>query len=142
MKKFLMYLWQLPQNLLGLAVVKLSNAYKITASGEPWNVWYETHRQFGISLGDYRIIYMGCSIEDRKHEYGHTLQSRKLGWLYLIIIGIPSITFNKWDCLFHRKWSTYDRIRWYYSKPWEKWADELGNVGQRVPNQGGKGCRN
>lgn len=26
-----------------------------------------------------------------KHEYGHTIQSKYLGWLYLIIIGLPSI---------------------------------------------------
>ena len=26
-----------------------------------------------------------------KHEYGHTIQSKWLGWLYLLVIGLPSI---------------------------------------------------
>ena len=63
-----------------------------------------------------------------RHEQGHQKQSLYLGWLYLIIIGIPSFCGNIFDRLFHRKWDVSKRYDWYFSQPWEKWADELGGV--------------
>ena len=57
------------------------------------------------------------------HEYGHTMQSLILGPLFLIVIGLPSIT---WAFL-----PVFDRLRAkkglsYYWLYCEKWATSLG----------------
>ncbi len=57
------------------------------------------------------------------HEYGHTLQSRKLGWLYLFVIGLPSII---WAGCFDNYRKKHNKS--YYSFYTERWADELGGV--------------
>ncbi len=58
-----------------------------------------------------------------KHEYGHSIQSKILGPSFLLIIGLPSITWN----IFFRKFRRKRKIS-YYSFYTEKWADKLGNV--------------
>ena len=93
---------------------------------------YITHKyNFGVSLGNYIIIgdkdYL-ISTNTIKHEKGHQKQSLYLGWLYLVIVGLPSIVFNIYDRLFHKNWKNEDRVKWYYNLIWEKYADRLGNV--------------
>ncbi|WP_237558582.1 hypothetical protein, partial [Cellulomonas carbonis] len=56
------------------------------------------------------------------HERGHVKQSIYLGWLYLPVIGVPSII-----------WAGLRRLglfagRSYYSFYTESWADRLGGV--------------
>ena len=125
MKTILLYIWQLPQNILGLLVVLITRA--------KYEPDFEIHctykfRWFGVSLGNY-IIFSGSPSEiSINHEKGHQKQSIYLGWLYLILIGIPSFFGNIWDRITHKKWSVEKRITWYYSQPWEKWADILGGV--------------
>jgi hypothetical protein len=113
MRNFLLYIWQLPQNLLGLCIVKFTKAKK------QYLVYRTSRYRFGVSLGKYIIFggyYTATSI---KHEQGHQKQSLYLGPLYLIIIGLPSVTGN----LLNRV------IRFdYYRQPWEHWADILGGV--------------
>ena len=121
MKEILKYLWQLPQNIIGLLVIKFSYAWKRDG------IWY-TARKFGVSLGKYIIINEWSTEKTLNHERGHQKQSLYLGWLYLIIIGLPSAIGNLWDRWFHKNWSSVDRIKWYYSQPWEHWADKLGGV--------------
>ena len=57
------------------------------------------------------------------HEYGHTLQSKMLGPLYLIVIGLPSLIWA---------WLYGPVIPWskngYYVFYTEKWAEKLGEV--------------
>ena len=79
MKNILLYLWQLPQNLLGLVVIAFTRAKK----------------------------------------KGHQKQSLYLGWLYLLVIGLPSATGNLLNRVID-----FD----YYKQPWESWADRLGCV--------------
>lgn len=110
------YLWQLPQNLLGLLIIKLLSA----SAGQNCFIAYHYPRYFAVSLGTYIIFgkHYGGHLT-HKHETGHQKQSLYLGWLYLIIIGIPSAVGN----LLHRVWK-FD----YYRQPWERWADKLGGV--------------
>lgn len=70
----------------------------------------------GVSLGRYIIFSndVHLSLDALKHEYGHTLQSKKLGWLYLIVIGLPSFIGNLYDRVAHRNWSSTARYKWYY----------------------------
>lgn len=123
MKEFLLYIHQLPQNLLGLCVVLLSK----TNHDSYFDVYF-TEYKFGVSLGKYIILNRYCRLNSIKHEKGHQEQSRRLGWLYLIIIGLPSLTGNIYDRIAHRKWSNEQRRKWYYAQPWEAWADKLGGV--------------
>ena len=86
----------------------------------------------GISLGKVIILKRYPNNESSwngvKHEYGHSLQSEKWGWLYLIVIGLPSLLGNIYDRIFHSNWKYSDSCRWYYNQPWEKGADKLGGV--------------
>ena len=109
------YIWQLPQNLLGLAVIKFTHAVH-NQSNDTW----ETNRyRFGVSLGKYVIFGGRYNYTSQKHERGHQKQSLILGWLYLIVIGLPSVTGN-----LLRRVITFN----YYKQPWESWADKLGGV--------------
>ena len=111
--KVLLYLWQLPQNLLGLLVILFTGAKKQC-------LVYRTDKyRFGVSLGKYIIFGGYYSYVDIKHEMGHQKQSLYLGPLYLLIIGLPSVTGN-----LLRRLIKFD----YYKQPWEDWADKLGGV--------------
>lgn len=131
MKDILLYLWQLPQNLLGLIVrlfyyknnsLRYKDKLVRICSGFPG----------GISLGETIIVkrypYDKETWNSVKHEYGHTVQSKKLGWLYLLVIGLPSGIGYLWDEWFHSKWDWRKSYYWYYNLPWEKQADEYGGV--------------
>lgn len=129
MKNVILFLWQLPQNILGFFMIIFLDAYKpcFDPEKEFW-IYYKT-RFSSFSLG-YFVVMNGFiySEIDLKHEFGHQKQSIYLGWLYIPIIGIPSFLGNIWDRIFHKGWKMNKRKRWYYSLPWEKWADKLGYV--------------
>ena len=125
--KVLLWIWQLPQNLLGLLVILFTKAEKTNAF-----YWRTNKYRFGVSLGNYIIF---GAISDKyiqwqsvKHEQGHQKQSLYLGWLYLIIIGLPSVIGNIYDRIAHKHWYYKACEKWYYNQPWEKWADKLGGV--------------
>lgn len=124
MKDFLLFLWELPQNILGMILIIITRASRV--EGE---VYYLTKHKmkFQVSLGRF-IIFGNESVERLreftiKHEMGHQLQSKDLGWFYLILIGIPSLIFNVYDRLFHKEWNISERFDWYYNLPWEKDAN-------------------
>lgn len=129
-KKILLWFWQLPQNVVGFC---LTRKPKIVQYYKNVPIYY-TKNVFGagVSLGNYIVLdvnyYTGHITNSIKHEYGHSRQSLYLGWLYLLIIGLPSACGNIIDRLFHKSWSIQKRCRWYYEQPWEKWADKLGAV--------------
>lgn len=123
MKNILLYLWQLPQNILGLLVILFTQARYCNAG-----CWVTTKACFGVSLGKYIIFGQRMDEISLKHEQGHQKQSLYLGWLYLLIIGLPSITGNIYDRIAHKHWEYIKRYEWYYNQPWEKWADKLGGV--------------
>ena len=126
--KFLLMVWQLPQLILGkiiLLVVKnrITKKEKIDDFSE---LYYVKNFPGGISLAPTIILndkYLYTKLNTIKHEYGHTRQSLYLGPLYLLIIGLPSIT---WAGLYGKviKYS----INGYYKFYTEKWADKLGKV--------------
>lgn len=77
----------------------------------------------GISLGKYIIISQWAKKATVMHEYGHCIQSRYLGWFYLLVIGIPSLV---WAGLYG--WVIDAKKHSYYDFYTEKWADKLGGV--------------
>lgn len=128
----LLYLWQLPQNVVGLVLLMWyeSNPLTLMRDYKDVHVFYASEMRGGISLGRYIILpyrYSYVETEDVRqthdHEWGHTRQSLYLGWLYLIVIGLPSLTWA-WLHTSFRYFAAKD----YYSFYTEKWADRLGGV--------------
>ena len=129
-KNILYWIWQLPQNLLGVLwrnikkdsiITDISNndiksvgakAYLIKAGG-------------AVTLGKY--VFISQTYRDQgmtiKHECGHVKQSKMLGPLYLIVIGIPSIL--------HAQLNDYigcDEESGYSHFYTEKYADKLMGI--------------
>lgn len=133
LKTVLLWLWQFPQNLIGLLLVLITGARKdaIYTHGQ-WSNYYVARRfagGWGVCLGEFIVFgYSSIPLKSNQHELGHRKQSRVLGWLYLLIIGIPSATGNIINRVFHKNWKREKRIKWYYNLPWEKSADKLGGV--------------
>ena len=125
------YLWQLPQNILGLIGILFFRGKHIETYND--KKVYLVKGDFAVSLGDYILISrrwwrrMSEKGRDRTiaHEYGHCRQSEMLGPLYLLIVGIPSLGFN----LISRK-SMKFALKYYDRYP-ENWADKLGNVDRK-----------
>lgn len=116
MKKSSIWVWCFPQMLLGLLV-------RIVTRAEKADGYYIWDRRDGLSLGEYVFVPRGAGERFIKHEQGHTVQSRRLGWLYLLVIGLPSIIWAGCFGEYRRKHGIS-----YYSFYTEAWADKLGGV--------------
>lgn len=123
-RNLILFIWQLPQHLLailymGYLVMMCKNLgvdfrYK-QATVIPCIM------RGAVTLGCY--VFVGLNSEYRetvKHELGHTIQSKILGPLYLIVIGIPSITY----CGLRRLFPSLRRKN-YYNLYTERWANSL-----------------
>ena len=80
-----------------------------------WQVQHCTHKP--LSAGRERCVDELCS------PIGHARQSRMLGWLYLLVIGLPSIV---WAALYG--WLIPRCENGYYKFYTEKWADKLAGI--------------
>lgn len=124
-KKILLYIWQLPQHLLGLALAlffkqKKKETYKHTTI-------FKVKKEIAVSLGNYIFMNENWSDKTKHHEYGHSLQSIYLGPLYLLIVGLPSITMNIFSTICY-EFGYYKPFDNYYKRFPENWADKLGKV--------------
>lgn len=118
--EILLWIWQAPQNIVGLVFHLIYGRTMGRYRGI--NVVVSERFPGGISLGNTIFVkrpYIGYR-DTWNHEYGHTRQSLYLGPLYLFVVGIPSLL-----------WAWYwkpSRGVSYYSFYTEKWADKLGGV--------------
>lgn len=132
-KKFLLWLWQFPQNLCGvfyreinknnrIAVVENDDSRSVDAK-----VYLQKHSG-GVTLGDYIFICQDYTDKEIviKHECGHVKQSRILGPLYLFVIGIPSILHAWLNEFIGCCWK--DGVYNYYHVYTEKWANKLMGI--------------
>ena len=122
-------IWELPQNILGI-IVWLVLRRKVTKTEIKSNRYFIHTPNFGISLGsfifwsnsDSAIILINNN--NIQHEFGHSIQSLIFGPLYLLVIGLPSITRVIYGSIYfiihRREWGDY-----YEGYP-ENWADNLG----------------
>ena len=123
LKSILLYIWQLPQNLLGLL-------FLLVLAGETrhrlGNIMFYFLKSFpgGITLGEYIIVGTRQQLSVR-HEFGHVLQSRILGPLYLPIIGLFSSVHAGLNGVIR---CCKKHPEGYYHFWTEKWADRLGGV--------------
>jgi hypothetical protein len=133
---FLLFLWQLPQNLVGYlwlfiqdtSAGILESGTVILKSGFETRVVYLCNKSnSAVSFGNLIFINGFSPDEERnfktlcetyletiRHESGHAIQSRYLGLFYLIIIGLPSFISASIS-------SPSQHSRFYT----EKWANRL-----------------
>jgi hypothetical protein len=118
-------LWEEPQSILGalLLLVRWTFGWVERIDWANGRLFIQS-RGGGVSLGLFVFYFRGSGV--REHEYGHTFQSRWLGPLYLILVGIPSVSRVIYGWAYHRFTGEY----WMgYFDGWpEKQADRLGGV--------------
>lgn len=131
-------IWEAPQKALAHIIKWITKAEKLDNAKMDKDIvhFYFWNNSGGMSLSNHIFLPRKHfdktldEIMDSKwhrdylaHEYGHTIQSYKLGPLYLLVIGLPSIVwagcFKNW-----RKKHNKD----YYSFYTERWADKLTGV--------------
>lgn len=132
-RQFLEILWQLPQFALGWLLEWWYGHAKNVTVGEfkGIKVVYSSDMEGGIALGNiivlpHRYLRLGKALYVKNtlaHEYGHCLQSGKLGWFYLLVIGAPSLCWA-WA---HSTFTALGDVS-YYDFYTERWADKLGGV--------------
>lgn len=116
MRSIILWVWCFPQMLAGFIVRRITRAKRS-------NGFYVWRFNSGLSLGEYIFIPEQADKDYKNHEAGHSKQSLYLGWLYLIIIGIPSIVWAGCFKWYRRKYNVS-----YYAFYTERWADMLGGV--------------
>lgn len=119
----LLYIWQLPQNLVGLLFLLFIKGEKRHQLGDI-RFYYLFTFPGGITLGEY-ILLSSRKEWHIRHEFGHVLQSRILGPLYLPVIGLFSL-IHAWlneviGCC--KKYPDG-----YYHFWTEKWANKLAGI--------------
>lgn len=120
-KQVLLWLWCFPQMLAGLLVKAFTRAW--THPDIDYHLYLV--RRGSITLGEYIFLCPTDWVDDDllRHERGHRKQSRILGWLYLPVIGLPSIVWAGCFGWYRKKHGVS-----YYAFYTEKWADKLGGV--------------
>jgi hypothetical protein len=96
---FLLLIWQFPQS-IGAVILRCYLSGKgcfprrYVYRGRTVYHWNGSPR-FAVSLGEYIFTYH-LGDQTLAHEYGHSRQSRRLGPLYLLTVGVASVF---WDLL-------------------------------------------
>lgn len=124
-----LFIWQLPQNIVALLMMPFIGKLTLISYKNYCWAFKATKMSGGISLGNFVFLseYSSNSDTTLAHEQeGHVKQSHMLGWLYLIIIGIPSII---WAGIHN-----YLGYKNYYIFYTEKWANKLAKLETRVNN--------
>ena len=123
-RNLILFIWQLPQHIVAIIyfgyLVMMCKDLGVDSRYKQATV-IPCIMRGAVTLGDY--VFVGLTSEYRKtvkHELGHTIQSKILGPLYLIVIGIPSITY----CGLRRLFPSL-RKKNYYNFYTEKWANNL-----------------
>lgn len=120
--------WEFPQVLVG-AIVKL--VYIKYGSRE-----VETYRQgvcqiqnwgmnSGVSLGWWQFTSKYADKDTASHEVAHSIESVCLSWLYLLVIGLPSIV---WAGIIHPYFMPEKSYYWFYT---ESITDKIAGVAKR-----------
>lgn len=124
------WVWQLPQNLLGLCWKYITkNRITSVINNEDIKcvraVCYLLKRYSGaVTLGKYMFVSERfTNIESVvRHECGHVVQSRMLGPLYLLVIGLPSILHAWMNGYLGCCKSSPDGYYHFYT---ERWANRI-----------------
>ena len=123
-RNLILFIWQLPQHIVALIYfVYLVMMCKDLGVDSRYKqaIVIPCIMRGAVTLGNYVFVGLNSEYKETvKHELGHTIQSKILGPLYLIVIGIPSITY----CGLRRIFPSL-RKKNYYNFYTEKWANNL-----------------
>lgn len=122
--KFILdWVWQLPQNLIGIIYKSLIKEDIILTNTNDNFILSLTKKGGGVTLGKYVFVNQNYTDITKviKHESGHVKQSLYLGPLYLPVIGLRSLIHASLH-------STICKTKDYYHYWTEKWANKLGGV--------------
>lgn len=114
----LLIVWMLPQSLLGLLLAIFTRWRYIGYCGGAF--YFKRGGTSSVTLGHFILISEVAynRLDTASHEYGHHINSRWSGWLYLLIIGLPSII----ACA-----TIHDHDKYVTIYP-EKWAEKFGRM--------------
>ena len=117
------YIWQLPQNLIGSSMSKKyqNKGCEVKVDGDITITYWD--RYDGVSLGQYIFVNKNASKNTLNHEKGHSKQSEKLGWFYLLTVGLVSFIW----CRCFENYRQKNNVSYYSVWP-ENEADKLGGV--------------
>ena len=123
-RNLILFIWQLPQHIVALIyfgyLVMMCKDLGVDSRYKQATV-IPCIMRGAVTLGNYVFVGLNSEYKETvKHELGHTIQSKILGPLYLIVIGIPSITY----CGLRRIFPSL-RKKNYYDFYTEKWANYL-----------------
>ena len=123
-RNLILFIWQLPQHIVALIyfgyLVMMCKDLGVDSRYKQATV-IPCIMRGAVTLGNYVFVGLNSEYKETvKHELGHTIQSKILGPLYLIVIGIPSITY----CGLRRLFPSL-RKKNYYNFYTEKWANNL-----------------
>lgn len=130
----LLFVWQLPQALLGCLFFPFVGKLTLVADRHYNFCWIGETMKGGISLGPFSFVskWSGKQQTSIAHEVdGHTVDSKILGPLYLILIGLPSL-LNAW---FNITDYYYD----FYTERLANWHAGLISNGFNLKFKNGKG---
>ena len=138
LKGILSFLWQLPQNLVGLCLIAWFKPQRVHRMANGVDIYYSHKMKGGISLGKYVLVntsHYRTNVEDSlsrptvRHEaLGHARQSLFLGWLYLVIIGLPSFV---WASIWTIRTRNGKAVMDYHKFYTERNADKLAKIERR-----------
>ena len=112
------HIWELPQDILGRVVAR-GCRHLHTFNGRKI---YEISDCEGMSLGHYIFVNSKCPEGNLlRHEYGHCIQSRILGWLYLPVVGLSSLLWYRYFTAYRTGSPDSDYYRFWV----EAWANRL-----------------
>lgn len=140
------FTWELPQLFIGYAIAQirllLGNVDRVdTLDGVTFvtSCHRREHAYTGMSMGCYVQMWLPVEIQTDfehyarhhagrmlLHEYGHTLDSQLWGWLYLPVIGLPSLV-SQWlelagflhhrhDNLYAERWANRHADNHFYPR--------------------------
>ena len=123
-RNLILFIWQLPQHIVAIIyfgyLVMMCKDLGVDSRYKQATV-IPCIMRGAVTLGNYVFVGLNSEYKETvKHELGHTIQSKILGPLYLIVIGIPSITY----CGLRRLFPSL-RKKNYYNFYTEKWANNL-----------------
>lgn len=122
-KFILLFIWQLPQNIVAIVMLPFLGKLRLI-SRKNYNYCFEGEKMSGaISLGSFCFASKSSAKRDTTiaHEQdGHVKQSHWLGPLYLIVIGLPSVT---WASIYRKL--GFKNYYWLYT---ESWANKLAGL--------------
>lgn len=119
----LLFIWQLPQCILALLMMPFIGEKHLISYKNYCYLFKASKMSGGISLGCFAFVEPKLSENKATlaHEQiGHVKQSHMLGWLYLIIIGLPSLIWA--TC--YQKFDIKNYSQFYT----EKWANSLAGI--------------